>query len=78
MTQTLSARLRELSEEWFECCGDIHEPLTEAATRLEQAEKLAEALVQLMEWLDPLGDRAVFKEARQALASWNPVEGEKG
>jgi hypothetical protein len=31
----VSARLRALAEEWFECCGDIHEPLIEAAETIE-------------------------------------------
>jgi hypothetical protein len=27
-------RLRDLTEEWWECCGDIHLPLTEAADEI--------------------------------------------
>ena len=27
-------RLRSLAEEWFEMCGDIHEPLNEAAAEI--------------------------------------------
>ena len=35
MTDDLVQRLRDLAEEWFEMCGDIHEPLYEAADRIE-------------------------------------------
>lgn len=31
----LVQRLRDLAEEWFEMCDDIHEPLYEAADRIE-------------------------------------------
>jgi hypothetical protein len=35
-------RLRDLAEEWFEMCEDIHEPLYEAAERIEaQAAEIA-------------------------------------
>lgn len=36
--KTLVERLRNLAEEWFEMCDDIHEPLNEAATRIEALE----------------------------------------
>lgn len=29
-------RLRGLAEEWYEMCGDIHEPLGEAADEIER------------------------------------------
>jgi len=35
MTDDLVLRLRYLAEEWFEMCDDIHEPLYEAADRIE-------------------------------------------
>jgi len=35
MTDDLVRRLRDLAEEWFEMCGDIHEPLYEASDRIE-------------------------------------------
>jgi hypothetical protein len=35
MTDDLVQRLRDLAEEWFEMCDDIHEPLYEAADRIE-------------------------------------------
>ncbi|UQS94847.1 hypothetical protein Pam1_27 [Pseudanabaena phage Pam1] len=36
--KTLVERLRNLADEWFEMCDDIHEPLNEAATRIEALE----------------------------------------
>jgi hypothetical protein len=38
MTDNLVKRLRDLAEEWLEMCDDIHEPLTEAADRIEGLE----------------------------------------
>jgi len=50
MTDDNVKRLRDLSEEWFEMCDDIHEPLTEAADRIEaqaaEIERLHRALRQ--------------------------------
>ena len=44
MTDNLVQRLRDLAEEWFEMCDDIHEPLYEAADRIEaQADALKRA-----------------------------------
>jgi hypothetical protein len=41
MSDNLVQRLRDLAEEWFEMCEDIHEPLYEAAERIEaQAVKI--------------------------------------
>jgi len=52
MTDNLVKRLRDLAEEWFEMCDDIHEPLTEAANRIEaqaaEIERLREALEQAL------------------------------
>jgi len=36
--QGLVERLRGLAEEWFEMCGDIHEPLSEAADHKENTD----------------------------------------
>jgi hypothetical protein len=36
--KALVERLRDLSEEWFEMCDDIHEPLTEAANLIKALE----------------------------------------
>jgi hypothetical protein len=42
MSDNLVQRLRDLAEEWFEMCEDIHEPLYEAAERIEaQAAEIA-------------------------------------
>ena len=38
MSAELIARLRVSAEEWWECCNDIHIPITEAADALEAAE----------------------------------------
>jgi hypothetical protein len=38
MTDDLVKRIRDLAEEWHEMCDDIHEPLTEAASRIEDLE----------------------------------------
>ena len=32
-------RLRGLADEWYEMCGDIHEPLGEAADEIERLRK---------------------------------------
>jgi hypothetical protein len=42
----LTERLRALSEEWFECCGDIHEPLAEAADRIAALKREVEQVRQ--------------------------------
>lgn len=43
-------RLRSSAVEWYEMCGDIHEPLLEAATEIERLRKHAEALAAHLEW----------------------------
>jgi hypothetical protein len=48
MTDDLVRRLRDLAEEWFEMCDDIHEPLYEAADRIEtQAVEIEQLLHDL-------------------------------
>jgi len=48
MSDNLVQRLRDLAEEWFEMCEDIHEPLYEAADSIQaqaaEIERLREAL----------------------------------
>lgn len=39
MTDDLVQRLRGCADEWYEMCDDIHEPLNEAADRIEQLER---------------------------------------
>jgi len=44
----IEARLLALADEWFEMCGDIHEPITEAANTIAalraEVERMREAL----------------------------------
>ena len=46
--KTLVERLRNLADEWFEMCDDIHEPLNEAATRIEALEAALRPFASLM------------------------------
>lgn len=46
--KALVERLRKCAEEWFEMCDDIHEPLNEAADRIEaQAVEIERLKIQL-------------------------------
>lgn len=55
MTGNLVQRLRDLAEKWFEMCDDIHEPLYEAADRIEaQTDVLKKARTDLQDCVDDL------------------------
>lgn len=47
--KTLVERLRNLAEEWFEMCDDIHEPLSEAADTIEALQSRIKALEARLE-----------------------------
>jgi len=66
MNDNLVQRLRDLAEEWFEMCEDIHEPLYEAAERIEA--QAAEIAILRQPQTDAL------KAARDALERIRDVE----
>lgn len=45
MADDIVERLRALSEEWWECCNDIHVPLTQAADEIERLRAAGDGLV---------------------------------
>ncbi len=54
MTDDLVQRLRKCAEEWFEMCDDIHEPLNEAADRIEQHEAFKQDVSRVMTYFKAL------------------------
>lgn len=48
--KALVDRMRNLAEEWFEMCDDIHEPLTEAADRIEALIADNKGLCDTLSW----------------------------
>lgn len=61
---SLVERLRALAEEWYECCGDIHLPLREAADELERL------TAYIKQWAEDDAERdAQFQELERVLES---------
>jgi hypothetical protein len=67
MSDDLVKRLRDLAEEWFEMCNDIHEPLYEAANRIEaqaaEIERLGEALAAAPDLLEACEAFLIYDDA---------------
>lgn len=62
MTDDLVQRLRKCAEEWFEMCDDIHEPLNEAADRIEQHEAFKQEVSDaLWDYFRPYDSPLVFQ-----------------
>jgi len=71
MSDDLVKRLRDLAEEWFEMCNDIHEPLYEAANRIEaQAAELEDQSKQIASQMNVIYDiSAEVQNLRELLAA---------
>lgn len=53
MADDIVTRLRALSEEWWECCNNIHLPLIDAADEIEYLRQICEELMHAIECPNP-------------------------